>query len=67
MPIKTETVWKKFADCFEIPLPISNKQKMKKIQEHVYHLMVDILKGRYDSIQCWKYLMPTMAYYIYTA
>ena len=22
MSIKTETVWKKFADCFEIPFPV---------------------------------------------
>ena len=25
MSLKTETVWKKFTDCFEIPLPISKK------------------------------------------
>ena len=60
MLINTEKVWQKFADCFEMPLPISTTQKMQKIEEHVYHLKVDIHKGCHGSIQCWKHLMPTI-------
>ena len=31
-----------------------------KIEEHVYYLKVDIHKGCYGFIQCWKRLMPTI-------
>ena len=60
MSMKAERVWKKFEDCFEITLAISNTYKMQKIEEHVYHLKVDIHKGCYGSIQCWKRPMPSL-------
>ena len=50
MSIKTEAIWKKV----EIPLPISNTQKMQKIEKHVYHLKVDIHKGN-GSTQRWRH------------
>ena len=60
MSINTETVGKKFASCLEITLPISNTQKMQKLEEHIYHIKVDIYKGCHGSIQCWKRLMTTV-------
>ena len=58
--VKTKTVWMKFANCFEMPLAISNTQKMQKIEKQVYHLKVNIYKSCRGSIQCWKHLMPTL-------
>ena len=56
MSIKTETVWKKFANCSEITLSISNTQKMQKQFRYLPS------QGRYSERLSWLYTILEASY-----
>ena len=56
MPIKTETIWKKFTNCFKISLPITNSLKMYQIKHHIDHVKIDIHEGGHISILYWIHI-----------